>query len=54
MDQLLDLSAKFHGHYMTKSLKQIIAEKDLLQKQKNEQVRDTLDISNNLNCRLPK
>eukprot|EP00347_Sterkiella_histriomuscorum_P003612 403363620 len=37
IDQLLDISAKFHGHYMTKMLKQVKAEKENLDKTKIEQ-----------------
>jgi hypothetical protein len=38
VDQLLDITAKFNGHYMTKMLKQVKAEKDALEKIKTEQV----------------
>ena len=37
MEQLLDVTAKFNGHYMTKMLKQVKAEKDALEKTKTEQ-----------------
>ena len=39
MEQLLDVTAKFNGHYMTKMLKQVKAEKDTLEKTKTEQVK---------------
>jgi len=39
VEQLLDVTAKFNGHYMTKMLKQVKAEKDSLEKTKTEQVR---------------
>ena len=38
MDQLLDLSQKFQGHYMTKMNKQLKSEKEQLEKLKTEMV----------------